>query len=321
MAELLDRAVERRADLLAEVGRDTDAWRLIHGSADGLDGLTADRLGDAILVERHRQAAPAEQLIEALVERFGLGTPLFLKERWSRDPLELAGRQVGGPTLSPDHVVVHEHGLAFALHLAAGEHVGLFLDARRARERVREVADGRRVLNLFCHTGGFGVAAAAGGARSTTNVDVKRSALETARRNYLLNDLPSDTRTFMRDDGIRFLLRTCRGAGRYDLVVLDPPARFRRAGGRTYDTREGYGRLVARSLNVLDPGGLLLAGSSALRDRGDALERIVVGAATDAGIEAVVVDRFGPGADFPPAPERPTGVFALVRAGRRGTGR
>jgi len=318
VAARLAAALGRRAGLVRELGDGTDAWRMVHSGADRLEGLTADRLGPAILVERHHRAAPAEELVAALARAFA-AAPIFLKERWSRDPRELAGRQVGGPGPHPCEIVVRELGARFSVRLTAGEHIGLFLDSRPARALVRELAAGRRVLNVFAYTGGFGVAAARGGARSTTNVDAKRSALAAARRNYELNALSTDTRTFLRDDAIRFLVRAARGAGRYDLVVLDPPPRFDRAGGRTYDAREGYGRLVARCARLVDEGGLLLLGSNAIT--GDELERIAAEACGAGGSAVKVVSRIGPGADFPPTSERPACVFALVRVARRGTGR
>jgi 23S rRNA (cytosine1962-C5)-methyltransferase len=316
----LERALARRDRLAAQLGDDTDCLRLVHGSGDGFEGLTADRWGRAILVERHARGAPAEQLVAELTPFFP-DALIFLKERWSRDPVELAGRQVVGPPAGADELVVHEAGLSFAVHLVAGEHVGLFLDSRPARALVRRLAAGRRVLNLFSYSGGFGVAAASGGARSTTNVDSKRSAHDAAHRNYDLNHLPVDTRTFLKDDAIRHLNRAARGAGRYDLVVLDPPPRFDRAGGKTYDARSGYDRLVVRGLKVIARAGLLLAGSNAFGDDTAALERVVIEAAGEIGAQIEVLERVGPGADFPRAPERPTGVYALVRVARPGTGR
>jgi 23S rRNA (cytosine1962-C5)-methyltransferase len=316
----MDRALKRRADLVRELGGETDAWRLVHGSGDDLEGLTVDRLGQAILVERHLRGAPAERAVAELEKRFR-ATPIFLKERWSRDPVDLAGRQIAGPPGAPDEITVQEHGLGFHVRLAAGEHVGLFLDARPIRALLGRIAEGRRVLNLFSYSAGFGVAAASGGARSTTNVDNKRSALSIAQRNYELNALPVDTRTFLRDDAIRFLVRAAKGAGRYDLAVIDPPPRFERAGGKVYDALEGYGRLVTRCLNVIEPGGMMLAGSNAFGHDFAELERIAIEASASVGAHLEIVERLGPGPDFPTAPERPVGLFVLVRVARPGTGR
>lgn len=317
IAELVDRALERRIDLSGELGAQNDSWRLIHGSADGLDGLTVDKLGRAILIERHQRGAPAEQLIVELVRRYGDVNPIYLKERWSGDSAALAGRQVGGPFSSGDEVVVREQGLNFAVQLTSGEHVGLFLDSRRARQSVRALSSGRRVLNLFSYTAAFGVAAAAGGARSTTNVDIKRSALAVGRRNYELNRLAVDSRTFLRDDAIRFLARSAKGAARFDLVVLDPPPRFNRSRNRVYDARVNYGSLAGRCFKVLEHDGVLLAGSNALNSEGAKLERVLLETARSTGERVEVLGCIGPGTDFPPAPERPVGWFVLVRVSRR----
>jgi 23S rRNA (cytosine1962-C5)-methyltransferase len=167
------------------------------------------------------------------------------------------------------------------------------------------------VLNLFAYTGAFGVAAAAGGARSTTNVDNKRSALEGGRRNYALNGLEGNTRSFLDSDAIRFLNRTARGRGRYDLVVVDPPPRFRRPGGRRFRVHDGYGRLIARSLRVLDTGGVLIAGLNALGVDDGAFEGHLAAAAEETGARLRIVERIGAGSDFPATRNRPSARFAV----------
>jgi len=309
----VDRAVGRRERLLADLPR-TDAVRLVNGEADGLGGITVDLLGPALLVERHRRGADAEAVVDALATRFGDRVPVFLKERWSRDRAALSGRQVRGEPC-PTEIVARELGLAFSVSLCDGEHVGLFLDSRPARRRVREMAGGRRVLSLFSYRGGFGASAAAGGARSTTNVDNKRSALEIARRNYELNGLPSDTRSFLRDDAVRFAARAAKGRGRYDLVVLDPPPRFRRPGKGMFRIREGYPGLAARCLPLVAPGGHLLAGICAAGVTVAEHRDMMIEAIRAACVGAVVEDEVGPGEDFPAAQDRPAARYVLVRRG------
>ena len=149
-----------------------------------------------------------------------------------------------------DAVCVVEGGLRFELDLTRGEHIGLFFDSRPARGLVRSLAAGRRVLNLFAYSGGMcalppppphthrhpfrkgpsvnrcsrGVAAAAGGALSTTNVDNKLTFLKLAERNYALNKLPVDSRTFCCEDAVRFMKTAVRDSWRrYGLIILDPP--------------------------------------------------------------------------------------------------
>jgi 23S rRNA (cytosine1962-C5)-methyltransferase len=305
---LIDAAMEKRAQLLDE---DTNAARLIHDSGDGFPGVTVDKLADVVLVEAHTKAADAESLISALKRRFGGNTPIFYKERWSRTEQGRSGAQRTGPPCRPE-LAVREHGLSYWVRLTSEEHIGLFLDSRPARKRIREITAGRRVLNLFSYTGAFGVCASKGGARSTTNVDNKRSALELGKINYRLNCLDHDTRTFLRADAFQFLGRAVRGKGRYDLIVLDPPPISKRAGRRRFRVETGYAGLAVNSLKLLDSGGLLLAGLNGSRVGDHAFDRMILDAAALAQKRARIVERIGPGADFPRCDSRPVARFVLV---------
>lgn len=312
---LLDAALERRRELTAELDDSLACYRLVNTDADGFSGLTVDRFGPTLLVEQHRDDVGAERLIDALATRFGEDKAIFYKQRDSREEAQRAGRQVRGKPREPE-VEVTEAGLRFTVHLTRGEHTGLFLDARPVRSTVRRLAENRRALNLFSYTGGFGLAAALGGARSTTNVDVKRSALELARRNYALNGAPLDSRTFLKSDVVPFLNRTARGRARYDLVIVDPPPRFRRPGGRKFDAKEGYGRLIARCLKVIEPGGVLLAGLNARAVDDKGFERHLNEAASSTGIALEIRERVEPGVDFPTATSGgPRARFALCAVG------
>lgn len=311
VADRLAAALDQREALLCDLP-DTDALRLVHSEADGFPGVTVDRLGPALLVERHREGAEVDALLDALVACFGEPQAVFLKERWSRDKRARSGRQVRGAPCD-DTLIVSELGLRFRVRLRDDEHVGLFLDGRPARQRVRALAPELRVLNLFAYTGGFGIAAAAGGACSTTNVDSKRSAIEHARDNYALNDLPSNSRSFLRDDVVRYLTRAAKGRGRYDLIVLDPPPNSRGPGGRKLDAAAGYPRLAARCLGLLDPGGYLLAGLNARFVDDAGFDALLAEASEIAGCATTRLDTLGPGPYFPPSSDRPAARFALLR--------
>lgn len=313
--QLLEAALERRRELAAELDDPLACYRLVHTDSDGFTGLTVDRYGPALLVEQHRDGVEAERLINALATRFGEDRAIFYKRRDSREEVERTGGQVRGKLCEPE-LEVRETGLRFAVHLTRGEHTGLFLDSRPVRAQVGRLAENRRALNLFSYTGGFGLAAALGGARSTTNVDIKRSALELARRNYALNAAPVDSRTFLKSDVVPFLNRVARGRARYDLVIVDPPPRFRRPGGRKFDAKEGYGRLVARCLKVIEPKGMLLAGLNARAVDDEGFERHLDEAASSTGIALEILERIEPGVDFPKAASGgPRARFALCVVG------
>lgn len=305
---ILDRALAKRAALLA--GTDTDAVRLVHGAADGLPALTAEKLGDVLLVERHREDAPAEALVDALVDRFGAATPVFFKERWSREREGRAGAQVRGPAVTPEREI-HEAGLTFAVRLTNEEHVGLFLDARDARAAVRGRAAGRRALNLFAYTGAFGAAAAAGGALATTNIDLMRPALAAGRATYERNGLPFNTRSFLRDDVFLYLRRAAKRDGRYDLVITDPPPLSRTRKGRRFEAALHTPDLVALAAAVMDPGALLVAGTNDRRLPDATFLDLLREGAAAAGRSLVVEALLPPPVDFPAGGDRPTARFAL----------
>ncbi|MBI5543930.1 MAG: class I SAM-dependent methyltransferase, partial [Deltaproteobacteria bacterium] len=177
------------------------------------------------------------------------------------DPPELFHRfghlAMGGPDAGQRIVV--EHGLRFEVGLLPHRNSGLFLEAREARRWVRAHAESRRILNLFAYTCAFGVAAAAGGARATTNVDAVPSALTKGRRNYDLNGLPHDGRTFAKSDVLEALKRARKSKAGFDGIVLHPPPLATGgARGRRTDGAKDFEKLVAACRDVLAPGGWLL---------------------------------------------------------------
>ena len=276
-SELLDRAAEARAGLRLN---DTDAWRLLDGRYEGAPGWTIDRYGDAALVQSFAPdgAGPEElqELTDALCCALGEDVVIWLKVRGHREREQRGGRVIHGsepaPSTSdpmthrPGRIVVREAGLRFGVDLAYGQNTGLFLDARPARERVRSLADGRRVLNLFSYTSAFGVAAAAGGARSVTNVDQVKGVLERGRANYALNDLEADPRSHLRSEVFEFLKHAARRGETWDGIVVDPPPYPMRTGRgrkRGWDPAKDLGRLLERCAERLAEGGWLLAISAA----------------------------------------------------------
>ncbi len=306
----MEKALEKRRALLLPDGTVTEAARIIHSEGDGFPGITVDRLGRGILIETHHRDADPSTLIEYLEHRFGPDTPVFLKERWSSTWRGRAGWQVAGPLCHPE-LAVNENGALFWIRLTAEEHIGLFLDARPARKRVQEIAGDRRVLNLFSYTGGFGVAAARGGARSTTNIDNKRTALKIAEKNYQMNHLPYDTRTFLRDDVFRHLARRIKGQDRFDLVIVDPPAISLGAGKRRFAAKKNYVDLAAKCLALLSDDGALLAGINAGGVTPESFETMLSDAAALSGKNIDIIEKISPGVDFPPCGDRPVGQFVL----------
>lgn len=242
--EQVRRAVEKRRSL---VDGGVEVLRLFDGAGDGIPRLTIEQFGTAIRISGGPERA---DLLEPIREALGAPGELFWR---------FGHEQRGGPEGDDGVRVVTEHGLKFEVKLLPDRHTGLFLEARDLRQWVRQNAEGRRVLNLFAYTCAFGVAAAAGGARSTTNVDAVPSALARGRRNYELNGLPFDSRAFWKSDVIDALKKVRAQGGAFDGIVLHPPPVVSggERGRRTEPVRD-LQKQVDRCKEVLAPGGWLL---------------------------------------------------------------
>ncbi len=257
------------------------AERLLDGRFADRPGWTMDRYGAVALIQSFARggAEPSERdrlIAEAMDHPHVRG--VVLKQRGTRERDAGEGELVAGtlPPPAPDdpfrdrpgRFVVTEDGARLGVDLLYGVNTGLFLDAAPMRAWLRARSDGARVLNLFSYTAAFGVAAARGGARSTTNVDGVPSALERGAANYALNRLPDDARTHTRSDVFAFLGRAAKRGTTWDVVVSDPPP-VPTLGGRGGGRRKGFDpirdteRLLRLALRCVTPGGALLAMSAA----------------------------------------------------------
>ncbi|MBB5191354.1 23S rRNA (cytosine1962-C5)-methyltransferase [Silvimonas terrae] len=157
-----------------------------------------------------------------------------------------------------EQFVVSERGLKFLVNLDAYLDTGLFLDHRNTRQRVREEAAGKRVLNLFCYTGSFSVYAAAGGAKATTSVDLSNTYLDWTGRNMALNGFEGPQHRRVRGDVLQYLEETLDGGWKYDLIILDPPSfsNSKKMQG-VLDVQRDHRWMVESCLDMLHPGGVL----------------------------------------------------------------
>ncbi len=300
-------AVRARDELLDSAH---NACRLIHGESDGLPGFVADRYQDVVVVQM--LAAGAERwrdtLIDALAEVSGCGA---IYERSNVDVRALEGLAPReGPVRGtmPPRVDIVEDGLRFVIDVAHGQKTGFYLDQRNNRKRVRALAPGRDVLNCFCYTGGFTVAALAGGAKSVLSIDSSAEAIALGRENVAANAFDS-ARTDWRDADVFVELRKLRDAARaFDLIVLDPP-KFAPTAQHAEKAARAYKDINLLALKLLRPGGLLATFSCSGGISADLFQKIVAGAALDARANAVVIEHFAASADHPVALNFPQGDY------------
>ena len=291
--------------------RDTDSVRLIHAESDGIPGLVVDRYGDVLVMQSLTAGTEfwKETLAELLLEETGLKV---IYERSDADVRELEGLPsiVGllRGSLSSFLFPINEHGLLFNINLQSGHKTGFYLDQRKNRQRVRELAQGRDVLDCFCYSGGFTVNAWAGGAKSVTSVDASGEALALARENVSLNGMPAEGQEWVEGDVFQVLRKFRDSRRSFDLIVLDPP-KFAPTAAQAEKASRGYKDINRLAFKLLRPGGILVTFSCSGGIDAALFQKIVASAALDAGVDASIVEVLAQGADHPVALEFPEGSY------------
>ena len=305
----LARALAIREGL--EASKHTNALRLVHGESDGLPGLVVDRYADVLVaqflaagVERWR-----DPILDALAELSGCEA-IFERSDAEVRHLEDLPPRVGFArgNRAASRCPIIEHGLNFRVDVEQGQKTGFFLDQRENRQRVRTLAAGREVLDGFCYTGGFSIAALAGGAARVTAVESSAAALEVAKDNLAANALDASRVEFVQADVFSHL-RLLRDKGaKFGLVILDPP-KFAPTAAQAKNAARAYKDINLLALKLLSPGGLLATFSCSGGVSAELFQSIVAGAALDAGVDAKIIERFSAAADHPVALEFPEGDY------------
>ncbi len=313
LRERLSRALALRETLPA--ARHTNALRLVHGESDGLPGLVVDRYADVLVaqflaagVERWREA-----ILDALAEHSGCEAIYERSDAEVRSLEGLAPRAgwARGSQQQPHDAArcpIIEYGLNFHVDVEQGQKTGFFLDQRENRQRVRALAAGREVLDAFCYTGGFSIAALAGGARRVLALESSVPALEVARDNLAANSLDAARVEFLQADVFKHLRELRDRGARFGLVVLDPP-KFAPTAVQARNAARAYKDVNLLALKLLAPGGLLATFSCSGGVSAELFQSIVAGAAVDAGVDAKILERFGAASDHPVALEFPEGEY------------
>ncbi|MCW5594149.1 MAG: class I SAM-dependent rRNA methyltransferase, partial [Burkholderiales bacterium] len=303
----LEAAFARRADLLDE---EHDACRLVHAESDGLPGLVVDRYAGVAVVQMLSAGAERWRALwpEAIARASGV-TSVYERSDAEVRTLEglvpSTGALLGDP---PREVRIREAGLAYEVDVAHGQKTGFFLDQRDNRALAARLAKGCEVLNAFCYTGGFTVAALAGAARSVVSVDTSDEALALGRRNVEANRLNPDRAQWVAADVFQYL-RKLRDQGRkFGLIVLDPP-KFAPTERHVEKAARAYKDINLWAMKLLAPGGRLLTFSCSGAVGPELFRKIVAGAAADARADLVIEGHLAASADHPASIHFPEGEY------------
>ncbi|HZZ95282.1 MAG TPA: class I SAM-dependent methyltransferase [Usitatibacter sp.] len=298
-------AVARRKGL-----EGSDGMRLVHGESDGLPGFVADRYGDCVVV----------QILSAGAERWRESWPRLLaklagaKTVYERSDVEVrtleglkprTGAMMGNLE-GPAHI--SEDGIEYEVDVVHGQKTGFYLDQRDNRGLARSIAKDAEVLNAFCYTGGFSLAALAGGARHVSSIDTSEEALAQGRRHVELNGFDASKAEWVAAD-VFSQLRKYRDQGRrFDAIVLDPP-KFAPTEKHVPNACRAYKDINLWAMKLLRPGGHLFTFSCSGAVGADLFRKIVAGAAADAQVDLEVRRTLGASADHAVSIHFPEGEY------------
>lgn len=312
-AAFFKRRIAQALAMRARLAIASDAVRLIHGEADGLPGLIVDRYVDTLVaqftsagVERWK-ATIADALLEATgLKRLYERSDAQARE-WEGLPVQTGWLRGDGETA----LTIREHDWRLTLDVAEGHKTGYYLDQRDSRRRFADAVKQfgcKSVLNCFSYTGGFSVAALAGGASEVVSVDSSGPALERAKAHVELNGFDAGRHQAW-DADVNATLRRCLTEGRrFDAIVLDPP-KFAPTAAHAERAARAYKDINRLAFMLLNEGGLLYTFSCSGGISPDLFHKIVAGAGLDAGVDGYIVERLSAAADHPQTVRFPEGDY------------
>ncbi len=310
----IDRALRlRRALIPSEV----EAWRLLHGEADGTPGWALDVYGEVWVVRSDGPAAIARlpilaALVKARAADWGVRALVHRRSRGNSDGPR-AEMLFGSLPETPWSL--RELHWRMEVDVVEGQKTGWFLDQRENRRRVFELARGRRVVNLFSYTGGFSLAAALGGAAAVASIDISVPATAAAKRNFELNGLDPDDYIFAADDAFDWLAVEVASGRSWDLIIVDPPS-FAPNARSVPAALKAYRRLLQGAASLVAEDGLVAAASCSSHIDFPDLEGVFAAGVAAAGRQLQILERRGPGVDHPELTSFPEGRYLKFVLGR-----
>ena len=282
------------------IAQSSNGMRLIHSESDGIPGLIVDQYAGVLVMQIGSTGAERWRDICADILQ-ELCNPACIYERSDSDSRALEGLPQRNGVLRgslPESLLIEEHGLRFAVDVAHGQKTGFYLDQRDNRALTGTLAQGKDVLNCFCYSGGFSLYALRGGATSVLSIDASEEALQLAQRNVELNKLDGSRAEWQCAD-VFAALRKLRDQNRkFDLIILDPP-KFAPTAAFAEKAARGYKDINLLGFKLLRPGGMLATYSCSGGINDDLFQKIIAGAALDAGVDAHIMHKLHAAPDHP----------------------
>ncbi len=271
LEDLLETAVASRFQCLAD--GESDAFRLFTGKHEGFPGLVAEKVGPVVVLQTHQGKFQGDldrvrRVAKYYSRLFGASAVYqkkFTKNKQASDSASIEASS-NKPLLgkkTPEEIAIRENGMTFLVRPDDGQSIGLFLDQRDNRRRIRALAKGKRVLNAFAYTCGFSVAAAMGKAKEVVSVDISTKSLEWGKRNFAANKLPVGGHVFLRTSVFDYLPRAQRQKRMFDVIIIDAPTFARtKKPARTFSVAKDLLPLLTQAVRVLSPAGIILVSTN-----------------------------------------------------------
>ena len=301
-------ALQMRISIGIADNAQNNTYRLVHGEGDNLPGLVIDCYGKTAVMQAHSVGIHVcrKDIANALMQVMGSRIEnVFYKSETTLPFKAELGQENGFIIGGSDDNTALENGLKFHVDWLRGQKTGFFVDQRENRSLLEQYARGKRVLNMFCYTGGFSFYAMRGGAELVHSVDSSGKAIELTRANVELN-FPGDTRhEAYCDDAFKFLEKA---GNQYDLIILDPPA-FAKHRGALHNALKGYTRLNRAALEKIQKGGILFTFSCSQVVTKDNFRNAVFTAAAQSGRKVRILHQLHQPADHPINIYHPEGEY------------
>jgi 23S rRNA (cytosine1962-C5)-methyltransferase len=279
----------------------TDAYRIVYSEADGVPGFIADLYGTWLVVQFLSLAVERNRRI-ILNTLLDLIEPQGIYERSDSESREKEGLvPVAGPVwgeIPPDLIEITENNLTFLVDVKLGHKTGFYLDQRENRQKLQKYLSGKEVLNAFAYTGGFAVYAAAAGAARVINVDTSERVLQISENNMLRNGFDGREDVYAVADVFELLRSYQNARWKFDVVILDPP-KFAHTKRHVEKATHGYKDINLLAMKLLKRGGILSTFSCSGAVGRNLFQKVLFGAAVDAGRTVQIIEQLSQGPDHP----------------------
>ncbi len=305
-------AISYRKDLFRD--QTTTAFRLFNGEGDGIGGLTIDYFDGYYLITWYSQGIysfkePILKALKSLVEYKGI----YHKRRFDTKGqyLESESDYLCGKR-APKPLIVKENNINFAIYLDDGAMVGIFLDQREVRDTIkREYVKGKSVLNTFSYTGAFSVAAALGGAKETTSVDLAKRSLPKTKEQFTINNIDLEKQKIIVADVFEYFKIAKKRGLSYDLIVVDPPS-FARSKRKVFSAAKDYTKLLKEVIAITNKNGVIVASTNAANFDMKRFKTFINKAFKEANIRYKIEKSFSLPKDFRVSKKFPEGNYLKV---------